>query len=248
MRDWTAPRILEVLDQCCDSFTFPMLDNGYVYLAATRMSLYRSDTDWGLVIEIFGFSPRAGIPDTHVYTFSSDLHSRKARSEFVSERAYDQYISNNPYNESSFVHPIQEGDWIDAENAELIALGHHDVTIRGHTRPAATADSYTKAGITFSQPPRIAVFEFCRALASSERTHLLATPSERRVHLDPAMRQILLLDEWNHPDVAEADHRPSNSETFNQLAEVLVTGDAHIYKPTAASNTHWKNWPNAGTL
>jgi len=33
--------ILSILDDCCDAFTFPMLDNGYVYLAATRLSLYR---------------------------------------------------------------------------------------------------------------------------------------------------------------------------------------------------------------
>ena len=25
--------ILSILDDCCDAFTFPMLDNGYVYLA-----------------------------------------------------------------------------------------------------------------------------------------------------------------------------------------------------------------------
>jgi hypothetical protein len=186
MRDWTAHRILEVLDQCCDSFKFPMLDNGYVYLAASRLSLYRSDTDWGLVIEIFGFSPRAGLPDTHIYTFSSNLSSRKSRGDFVSENAYGQYISNNPYNESNSVYPIQEGDWIDAEDPELVAEGQQDVSVRGHTRPV--------------------------------------------------------------PTVVEENHRSSNSETFNQLAEVLITGEAHIYKPTAAPNTHWKNWPEGGTL
>jgi hypothetical protein len=32
--------ILSVLDRCCDAFTFPMLDNGYVYLAAKRLDRY----------------------------------------------------------------------------------------------------------------------------------------------------------------------------------------------------------------
>ena len=31
--------MLEVLDACARVFTFPMLDNGYVYLAATRLSV-----------------------------------------------------------------------------------------------------------------------------------------------------------------------------------------------------------------
>lgn len=43
--------MLSDLDECY-RFTFPMLDNGYFYLAATRMSLYRSPEDWALVIEV----------------------------------------------------------------------------------------------------------------------------------------------------------------------------------------------------
>jgi hypothetical protein len=57
-------RILAVLDRSCNAFTFPMLDNEYVYLAATRLSLYRTAAVWAMVIEVFGFSPRAGLPDT----------------------------------------------------------------------------------------------------------------------------------------------------------------------------------------
>jgi hypothetical protein len=57
---WSTGEILAVLDGCFDSFTFPMLDNGYVYLAATRLSAYRSESDWAIAIEVFGFSPRAG--------------------------------------------------------------------------------------------------------------------------------------------------------------------------------------------
>jgi hypothetical protein len=50
--------ILSILDRCCDAFTFPMMDNGSIYLAAARLSLYRSRIDWAMVIEVFGFSPR----------------------------------------------------------------------------------------------------------------------------------------------------------------------------------------------
>jgi hypothetical protein len=70
--------ILSMLDRCCDAYTFPMLHNGYVYLAGTRLSLYRSATDWAMVIEVFGFSPRSEVPDTHIHTFASRLHGRDA--------------------------------------------------------------------------------------------------------------------------------------------------------------------------
>lgn len=74
-----ADYILSVLESCCDAFTFPMLDNGYVYLAATRLSLFRTASEWAMVIEIFGFSPRSGLPDTHIHTFASTLYNRDAR-------------------------------------------------------------------------------------------------------------------------------------------------------------------------
>src|ERR1041385_6029534 len=111
----TATDILSVLDANCDSFTFPMLDNGYVYLAATRLTLFRSPADWAMTIEVFGFSPRSGIPDTHIYTFARELHNRKCPEDYVSQQAYELSLANNPNNESRFVHPIEDGDWLDGE-------------------------------------------------------------------------------------------------------------------------------------
>src|ERR1700738_732190 len=98
--------ILSILDHCCSAFTFPMLDNGYVYLAATRLSLHRTEIDWALVIEVFGYSPRSGLPDTHIYTFASSLHNRNLPEKYVNRQAYDNYLLHNPHNESRFVFPI----------------------------------------------------------------------------------------------------------------------------------------------
>jgi hypothetical protein len=49
-----------------------MLDNGYVYLAGTKLSAYRDDNWWVLIIEIIGFSYREGGHDgitncLHIY-------------------------------------------------------------------------------------------------------------------------------------------------------------------------------------
>src|ERR1700712_2253977 len=57
---FTAKEILDQLDKCCADFTFPMLDNGYVYLAGTKLSAYRDQSRWVLIIEIIGFSYRGG--------------------------------------------------------------------------------------------------------------------------------------------------------------------------------------------
>jgi hypothetical protein len=239
--------ILSVLDRCCDQYTFPMLDNGYVYLAGTRLSLYRSATDWAMVIEVFGFSPRSGLPDTHIHTFASRLHNRNPPGQYVSREAYENYLVNNPHNESRFVFPIDEGAWQDPEDGELVAEDANEVVVRGHALALPTLDAYERHGVELEQPPRVHVFELCRYLADVAREQVLATPQERRVSVLPDMVQVLELEEWHHPNLGD-DERPGSSETFRQLARVLATGDVELYRPSRSPNTHWRNWPEGGWL
>lgn len=244
---WTSQQILETLDECSKSFTFPMLDNGYVYLAATRLSLHRSVVDWALVIEVFGFNPRAGIPDICVTTFGSRLHERDPRQKYVSAEAYENYLANHPHNEYRFFHPIAAGDWEDEESLELVAGGATHVQLRHQELELPDEVQLRAQGIERSEPPRLTICELCRFLAASHRNEVLATPHERRVSVPPELVEVLVLEEWHHPDLA-SDDRPSRSETFQQLAEVLVTGEVSRYQPTQAANTHWSNWPDGGTL
>lgn len=243
-----SEQILSVLDRCCDAFTFPMLDNGYVYLAATRLSLYRSLTDWAMVIEVFGFSPRAGLPDTSIQTFASRLRDRDPPERYVNRDAYERYLANNLYNEFRAVFPVHEGPWQDMEDEEFVDEGAKDVVVREQVIRLPGIDEYSRYGIELEQPPRVQVFEACRFMAAVARDAVLATPQERRVSVRPDMEQILQLEQWHHPNVADDAERPSGSETFQQLAEVLATGDVRRYRPSRPPNTHWRHWPEAGRL
>lgn len=242
---WRPEQILEVLDDACRSFTFPMLDNGYVYLAATRLSVFSSSEDWALVIEVFGFSPRSGIPDVHIYTFASKLYNRDPAENFVSVEAYENYLKNNPHNESRFVYPIKDGPWIDNDMPEHVAETGI-VTLRGSSIKLPPAESYGHYDIQLGGE-RPAIFEICRYLAAIRRDDVLATPGERRISILPELNQILQLEEWHHPDVA-AEELPSQVDSFRRLAEVLLSGNAADYSAHEAPNTHWRNWPDGGTL
>jgi len=243
-----ATHILSILDRCCDAFRFPMLDNGYVYLAATRLSLYRTEGDWAIVIEVFGFSPRSGLPDTHIYTFASSLYHRDAEEKYATPEAYDRYLKNNPNNDSRFVHPIEAGDWQDDQNGEIVAEDAKEVVLRDRRLPIPPIDEYARRGITVENPPRVRVFELCRFLAEVARDPVLASEKERRVSVLPGMTQILQLEEWNHPNVVDDGARPSGSETFQQLAQVLASGNVELYRPSLPPNTDWRNWPEGGSL
>ena len=240
--------ILKVLDNCCDDFTFPMLDNGYVYLAATRLSLFRDNADWAMTIEVFGFSPRAGLPDTFVYCFGSDLQNRKKPEDYVSQEAYEEYLQNHRFDDQFQAFPIDEGDFQDDEELEMVREGADNLTLRGQRFALPGLDAYAALGIELEESSQIRVFELCRYIADKERAAVLATPEELRKMVKPSMDLILQLDEWNHPDVVDDEKRPRGSEAFQQLARVLVTGDTSNYSPTQAPNTHWSNWPDGGTL
>ena len=243
---WSSDKILGILDRCCDDFRFPMLDNGYVYLAATRLSLHRSDTDWALVIEVFGFSPRAGDPDVTVSTFASRLHERNNPSDYVDRKAWEAYLANNPHNEHRSFYPLDLTGSRPNDDGELLERAATTVSLRGTPVAVPSAAECERLGIRLESPPSLHVFELCRALAATHRAEVLATPLERRVSVLPDMEEVLVLDEWHHPDVVA--QRPSSSEAFRQLAEVMVSGDAARYQPTQQPNTHWSNWPAGGTF
>jgi uncharacterized protein DUF7003 len=241
-------QILDILDRCCDEFTFPMLDNGYVYLAATRLSLFRSVTDWAMVIEVFGFSPRAWLPDTTIQTFASRLHDRDPPERYVNRQAYETYLANNPHNEYRSIFPVHEGPWQDSEDIELVDPGADLIIVRNETIALPLVADYARHGIELEEAPRVQVFELCRYLADVAREQVLATPTELRVSVLPEMGKILQLDQWHHPDVVNPLERPGGSETFQQLAQVLATGDVGRYQPSQPPNTHWRNWPEGGRL
>lgn len=245
--NFLTKEILEIFDRCAESFTFPMLDNGYFYPAASRLSLFRSPRDWAMVIEIFGFSPRSILPDINIYTFASRLHQRDTPDRYVTREAYERYVKKNPNNQMGFAFPIEEGPWQDAECSDFVAEDASLVIVRGEPIAIPAPEVYPRKGISLQYLPRVHVSELCRYLAEVERERVLATAEERRISVLPQLEQILQLEEWHHPNLVIGE-RPSEVETFRQLAGVLATGKMDPYRPTEAPNTHWSNWPEAGTL
>lgn len=241
-----AQQILAVLDSCCDRFSFPMLDNGYVYLAAARLSLYRAPEEWAIVIETFGDSPRSWLPDTCIYTFASTIYDRDI-PEGYGPAEISNLIALNRNNDMRFVFPIEPGDWQD-ESEYGVAEAGGEIVVRGRRQSMPPSEQYAQRAILLERPPRVQVFELCRFLADEVRELVLATPEERRRSIMPGMVQILQLEEWHHPNVVESGEKPSGSETFQQLAQVLVTGNTSFYQPSQPPNTHWQNWPDGGKL
>ncbi|HEY3836443.1 MAG TPA: hypothetical protein VGL72_07725 [Bryobacteraceae bacterium] len=235
--------ILDVLDQCAGDFTFPALDNGYLYMATSRMSLHYSPRDWALVFEIFGYNPRAGLPSIYIETVASRIHNRHIPETYTPEQR-ENYLIHNPHNDFVSINPIPEGDWMD-QSAEMASIAG-SVEVRGQRVLLPTQEEYVAEGIVL-QESKPAIFEVCRYLAARHRDAVLATRDERRVSIAPELDQILVLDDWHHPDVI-GGQLPSQTQTFRQIAQVLADGDVSLYAPAEPLNTHWKFWPGGGSL
>ncbi|MFJ8110088.1 DUF7003 family protein [Streptomyces sp. NPDC096132] len=86
-----------------------------------------------------------------------------------------------------------------------------------------------------------------RELVPAHRDLLLADETELRAEVPADLPPLLRLEEWNQPEELY-EVTPGAHETFRMLAEVLDSGDPSRYRPTLPPNTHWSNWPEAGTL
>lgn len=175
------------------------MDNGYVYLAASRLTLFRSETEWAIVIEVFGFSPRAGLPDTSVYTFASSLHNRKTPEQYVNRKAFENYLKNKPNNEFYSAYPIAEGSWQDSTNLEMLAENTTELKLREEIVCLPSVEMYKTYGIDLQEQGRPRVFELCRFLAATKREKVLGTPQECRANVLPELQQILQLEEVGAP-------------------------------------------------
>lgn len=233
---YTAKDILEQLDQSAANFEFPMLDNAYVYPVSTRLSAYRDESRWMIIIETVGFSYRGGGHNginncLHVY--GNDL---------------DHDPGTQNFNFLSFTSDSTAGPTFDNNAEELLNPYVNTMLLRNREISISTDPQfYATRGIQPEEPGRVTIWEMLRGLEPEYRNDFFASSTELEDRVPNGLPLFLRLDEWHHPDLANQE-KPGKNETFIMLADALETGDLSIFKPTSSPNTHWSNWPEGGTL
>jgi hypothetical protein len=228
--------ILQQLDQYTKSYGFPMLDHGYVYLGDVRLTGWANSEYWTLIIETLGFNPRAGGAGGFInalYCFGNNL----IEPPVLSNNRFLYPVSENPSE------PLLEDDYSD-----YIREGVQTITIREQTHPIIMyPEFYAVQGIQLEEPPRLLAHELLRGLLPEHRLALLATQQELCQQFSPILPQVLQLDQWHHPDVIRGE-LPSQMQSFQMIAEVLVQQNPSLYRPSEQPNTHWRYWPEGGSL
>lgn len=226
LSDWD---IIPMLDECAESYNFPMLNNVDIDLAGIRLTAFRSVDEWLVVFE-------------EIEVFRRQIF---AKGVF----AYGNRLSNvGGQGSDDLVLIASEGQslWDEVGNLQLDA---RDFRIRaGHSGTeyhfTPSVQDYGRAGVDLNGEEDTAV-KILRFLVHEIPAELYAA-DDRLLRLcgrgEPLTR-FLQLDGWRHPDIADGE-LPSDSPCFQSLANALVTGNPAAYECASDQwNTHWSAWP-----
>ena len=233
----TQQSILDQLDYAAGEFEFPMMNNGYVYPADVRMSIYRDQTRWLMIIESLGaYSPRTSGCDSfqnclHIFGNSLNRKCGTWNEDFLYpiDSSPDEPLFQDQY------------DW-------YVRPGVSSLRIRGQRMTLDVSHrALQERGIVLIEPPKIDPPALLRSLLPEHRYLLLASDQELEARNEYRLPLWMRLDEWFHPDLAR-NELPSKCETFQMLSNAIASGNKDVYRPTHEPNTHWQNWLDGGTL
>lgn len=246
MRDHEAAihQILQALDsdKTRKRHYFPIFENMNLDYIAPRLSLYQDADRWAISISALYYSQSMtypGPPVNLLYTSGNCVLPGKS-----------------PCNNICGILDVgQERLFVDAR-MQVVKAGVDAIRIRGEVLGTAFSHKIRSEAELSDEGERRAREEeavdklrgggmwahrFFRALHLKYPRKMVATDQEMRTRIPPDLPCILELFEWRHPWTLE---EPSETQSFQQLAAVLASGDVNQYNPTEAPNTHWKYWSN----
>lgn len=228
--------ILRQLDTEAESFVFPMLDNGYYYHGDQKLTIFRDEKRWAILIEILAYNNHEyGIEGimTVGSVFGNCLigwNDNDCFKAFASDNGVETFL----YDEANYIPYLNP-------NAKSI-------NIRGQEIPVVTEyKHYRSKGIEFEHDGKITPWEFMRSLIPEYSNYFWWNKTEISTKIPSDLPVFMTLTNWHHPNLLMQE-KPSDTQTFQQLADVIVSGDIKMYKTNESHNTHWTNWPEGGKL
>lgn len=224
---------LDQFDFSAIMFTFPDLSHSHFFTMDARLHVYRDEQRWAVVMETVGYNSRSQNVCNILYPFGNCL------PDLAPGAGSGDYLD-----EPGFCHQIwhRRLDNMDHHNLELL-----DTTATDLPRRYKAGMPFVVRGRSIPGSPVAGedIVTVLRGLLPAHRDLFLADEAELRVRVPSDLPEVLRLEEWHHP--RPEVQRPSNTEAFRQIAEVIATGDVSRYAPTLPPNTHWSNWPESGS-
>ncbi len=81
-----------------------------------------------------------------------------------------------------------------------------------------------------------------RYLYATQSEKFCATQSEIKTMLPKDIPFILTIDKFHYQSAYDPKNIPSRQETYNLIADILVSLDRNLWKPKEKTNNEWYNW------
>jgi len=244
MSKYTKEEILQALDNTTTYNFFLDLEHGYFHTAGSRINLYADENRWAIVFEKNGFGNRSGRAEIELNYFGNclmNLSKTGLDGIYTSNAKYLTLITGEEFEKI-------EGDF------ELVSKDATVVTVRDKELSIEQdIDKYKARGIEiqdFDNPDNLIDYQSLVRYLSEENSDVLrATDEELRTSIPTDLPFLMKIDKWHHKSYSEyGGDKPSSYETFNLIADILVSKNVNIWEPSLESNNDWRNWPEAGGL
>jgi hypothetical protein len=224
------------------------LEHGYCVTAGSRIHLYGDSTRWAIVFEKSGYENRGTNADIELDYFGNCVFYPV---DVYPERKYITNASTVTLVETTEFTRIENKVGTDEETFEYIAPATRSIKVRGKPVPFdSNYLDYKAVGILdpdTSNPRHLIGFaDFVRYLQETHPSLIRATETDIRQHIPKNLPKLMTLDSF-HFESAYGPIPPSQQETYQLIARILVMRDTSEWRPTQKANNDWRNW-NSGNL
>jgi hypothetical protein len=234
--------ILTTLDNSVGVYysQFLRLDDGYVLPIDVRMNLFAKDDKWALVIERVGYHNRDIHCFLELFYFGNCLIKLDTVNGDVINAKYHVLCSEANLNALT---PADNPDYFELISPET---GVNKIQVRDSSVDVVYDKAvYEEHGISLSNPQGLANYvSLLRILDIKHNTLFRATESELHECIPADLPLLMRIDSWHHTDMV----KPSEQVSYQKAAQILESKDTSLWNYSAETNTHWKNWPDAGGL
>jgi hypothetical protein len=220
------------------------LEHGYCVTAGNRIHLYADKTRWAIVFEKSGYQNRGDDAEIELDYVGNCI-----------DYPVDKYSDRNYITNSSRIVLItpKEYDRIhntqgkDMETFELISPDVAEIDIRGKKiRIEHDSTKYLQLGIhprSGGNPNHLIGFgDLVRYINETEPGTISATSADIKQYIPKDLPELMTIDKFHYESVYTSKMLPSDQETYQLIAKVLVSRNPSFWKPAKPANNHWTNW------
>jgi len=220
------------------------LESAYCVVASSRIHLYADSTRWAIVFETAGYETRSFDAEITLLYIGNCI---KYPVDKYPERNYITNARNILLIDKYEFERIRNKDGLKMEMFEFIGQNTKEIKIHDTFIPfESNAKKYEQLGITirdYDNPKKLIGYgDFIKYLNETNPRTIRAKEDEIRNHIPKDLPQLMTIDKFHFISAYEKTNLPSQQETYQLLAKVLVSKDTSNWKPTQSPNNSWKNW------